>query len=316
MTEITGIHPYADKFPMLSDPELDELAESISTVGLLHAIVINLDGLILDGRNRLEACNRAQFEAFTEIYTGTDIAEYVIAANVTRRNLSTGQRAMATALVLEADGRRQEGRWRRGSVLVGNQESLISGQWQNILGQAGIILDYKPDLAKSVVNGIISLNDAFAQADRIRQSGDRERILEREKKKREQTEAKELAKRNAEIVADLTQAGANHYLQLIESGTMQPKAAWAAYREETRIEREKDEAERQVLRDRYTSMAQACLTASSWGEYEDFQTLMSEFDPTLLNPPQLDRYLEIESLQSVLRFVEQLISWRKEYVPR
>ena len=41
MSEITGIHPYADKFPMLSDDELDQLAESIREVGLLHPVVVD-----------------------------------------------------------------------------------------------------------------------------------------------------------------------------------------------------------------------------------------------------------------------------------
>ena len=49
---ITGVHPYADKFPMLPEPELAELAESIRANGLRNPIVLTPDGLILDGRNR------------------------------------------------------------------------------------------------------------------------------------------------------------------------------------------------------------------------------------------------------------------------
>ena len=58
-----------------------------------------------------------------------DLAEYVIDSNVTRRNMSTGARAMSTALVLEADGRRKDGRWKRGSVNVGNTGSRNT--WQD-----------------------------------------------------------------------------------------------------------------------------------------------------------------------------------------
>jgi hypothetical protein len=66
--------------------------------------------------------------------------------------MSTGARAMSTALVLEADGRRGEGRWKRGSV--DNIDSNISGQaWRDRLKEAGIILDYLPDLAPEVVSG-------------------------------------------------------------------------------------------------------------------------------------------------------------------
>lgn len=51
-------HPYADKFPMLSEPELAELAESIRANGLRNPVVVTEDGLILDGRNRAAACER------------------------------------------------------------------------------------------------------------------------------------------------------------------------------------------------------------------------------------------------------------------
>ncbi|QRY43127.1 ParB N-terminal domain-containing protein [Mycolicibacterium boenickei] len=308
-TEITGVHPYAEKFPMLSDAELDELAESIRAVGLLHPIVVDAAGLVLDGRNRLEACGRAQVEARTELYDGTDIAEYVIASNVTRRNMSTGARAMSTALVLEADGRRENGRWRRGSVDVGNTESRNT--WQDALRQCGIVLDFKPDLALEVVSGALTLNDAFTQADAIRTSAERDKIMAREKAKREKQEAAAEAERNAKIVADLTQAEATVYLDMIESETVTPQAAWAAYREETRKERESAERDRQILRDRYTSMAQAILSASSWGEYDNLPELMSDYQPELLNPPQLERYFDIENLEAAANFVAQLIAWRK-----
>ena len=56
---ITGVHPYADKYPMLPESELIELAESIAANGLRSAVVVTPDGLILDGRNRAAACKRA-----------------------------------------------------------------------------------------------------------------------------------------------------------------------------------------------------------------------------------------------------------------
>lgn len=63
---------------------------------------------------------------------------------------------MATALVLEADGRRANGRWKRGSL--DNQEFLNS-DWKNKITQAGIILDYSPDLAARVIDGSLALDN-------------------------------------------------------------------------------------------------------------------------------------------------------------
>lgn len=251
---IVGVHPYAEKFPMLSDGELDELAESIASIGLINPVVVDPAGLILDGRNRMEACNRAGVEAQTKVYEGSDIAEFVIGCNVTRRNMTTGARAMATALVLEADGRRKDGRWRRGSVVNPEVGTNDGKTWQNLLNQCGVVLDYARDLAADVVSGAITLNDAFTQAEQIRTSAEREKIMAREKAKREKAEAAAEAEYNAQIIADLTQAGAVIYLDMIDTGTMTPKAAWAAHREDTRKEREAADRAREVLRDRYTSM--------------------------------------------------------------
>ena len=305
--DITGVHPYAEKFPMLPDAELDELADSIRTVGLLHPIVVDASGLVVDGRNRLEACNRAQVEAATTVYEGDDIAEYVIASNVTRRNMSTGARAMSTALVLEADGRRENGRWRRGSVDVGNTESRNT--WQDALRQCGIVLDFKPDVAAEVVSGVITLNDAFTQADAIRTSAERDKIMAREKAKREKQEATAEAERNAKIIADLTQAEATVYLDMIEAGQMTPKSAWAAHREDTRKEREQQEHARSARSDLYSGIAKALSTLEVYGGYDDLDQLMAEYNPDELNPPQLARAFEHANLCDAAQFIEFICHW-------
>src|SRR4051794_33315386 len=54
-------HPACLAFPLLPESELRELAEDIKFRGLLHP-VITWKGQILDGRNRLAACERAGVE--------------------------------------------------------------------------------------------------------------------------------------------------------------------------------------------------------------------------------------------------------------
>lgn len=308
MPEITGTHPYADKFPMLPDAELDELAESIRTVGLLHPIIVDPAGLIIDGRNRLEACNRAAVEAHTEVYDGADIAEYVVACNVTRRNMKVGARAMSTALVYLADGRREDGRWQLKDLTEpGNRSFMVQVSW------AGTVLDYKPDLADAVVSGELALDKAYEQAKAIKESAERDKIMAREKAKREKQEAAELAERNAQIIADLTQAGATVYLDMIDAEQMTPQSAWAAHREDTRKEREAAERERQIRTDKYTAICQSMLSAGTWGEQAngDVSALMDEYNPDELNPPQIARYLDIENLRHAKALVDGLIAWKE-----
>ena len=243
MTAIQGVHPYADKFPMLPDAELEELAESIKQNGQRQPIVLTEDGLILDGRNRAKACEMVNVEPEVTVYEGDDLAEYVIDSNVTRRNMTTGARAMSTALVLHSDGRRENGRWLRGSVDIGPGSNSESA-WQKALARAGTVLDYKPDLAEAVISGHTELKVAYEQANAIKQSAERDKILERERRKREREEEAAEAERNSQIVADLTQANATYYLEQIENGHMKPVSAWAAYQAEHQKELDRQAAER------------------------------------------------------------------------
>ncbi len=79
-------HPAAELFPFMSDEELGELAADIRAHGLLEPIVL-LDGLVLDGRNRLRACEAAGVEPRFVDWDGTgDPAVWVISKNLKRRH--------------------------------------------------------------------------------------------------------------------------------------------------------------------------------------------------------------------------------------
>src|SRR5262249_48257861 len=113
MTSKTEFHPYADLFPMMSAAELEALADDIADNGLRTAIV-RYQGAILDGRNRLKACEAKGIEPRFEDFEGTDEEAHalVISLNVQRRNLTTGQRASVAAkdwgLENKTDGRRSK----------------------------------------------------------------------------------------------------------------------------------------------------------------------------------------------------------------
>ncbi len=55
--------------------------------------------MLIDGRNRREACKLAGVEPRTRVLSGEDPTAYVLSANVHRRNLTPGQRAMAMAML-------------------------------------------------------------------------------------------------------------------------------------------------------------------------------------------------------------------------
>src|SRR5689334_835478 len=93
-------HPAADVFPMMDDAQLAELAADIRERGLDDEVVLLRDGkreLLLDGRNRVRACELAGVKLRTGFFTGKDPIGWVIAQNLHRRHLNESQRAMVAA---------------------------------------------------------------------------------------------------------------------------------------------------------------------------------------------------------------------------
>lgn len=93
-------HEAAKLFPILGEADLQELANDIAAHGLLQPVTLH-EGKVLDGRNRLKACELASVEPRFEQWqsNGVSPTEWVISVNLKRRHLTTGQRA---AIAVEA----------------------------------------------------------------------------------------------------------------------------------------------------------------------------------------------------------------------
>lgn len=94
-------HPYAKLFPMLSDEELESLAADIRENGLRHAIVVDSDDRIIDGRNRYRACEMAGVEPTISamVMDDRETLAFVVSANLKRRHLNESQRADVAAKI-------------------------------------------------------------------------------------------------------------------------------------------------------------------------------------------------------------------------
>jgi hypothetical protein len=97
--------------PMMTEDALDDLAADIKTHGQKVAILVDVNGVLFDGRNRLEACRRADIEARIEVIeTPVDPEAFVASLNAKRRDLTASTRALAAARAWKravADGRVQ-----------------------------------------------------------------------------------------------------------------------------------------------------------------------------------------------------------------
>jgi hypothetical protein len=164
-------HPAAELFPLLDEDALEALAASIAKVGLIHPIVLH-DGLVLDGRNRLRACELAGVEPRFAEWTGDgSITEYVVSTNLVRRHLTPSQCAMlATDLLplLEAEARERQGTRTDLGTSVNDltevnggrateRAAKLFGTNRQYVADAKSIAADRPDLADQVRTGKLTL---------------------------------------------------------------------------------------------------------------------------------------------------------------
>ena len=90
------IHPAANLFPMMSEADFEALKADIAKNGLQEPLVLWEEQLI-DGRNRLKACEELGIEPVDSMLEDIDPFDFVISANLRRRHLKPSQLAMCAA---------------------------------------------------------------------------------------------------------------------------------------------------------------------------------------------------------------------------
>jgi N6-adenosine-specific RNA methylase IME4 len=91
-----GAHPATRLIPAPSPEDYASIRWSIREIGQQQPIVL-FKGVILDGRARYAACVELGITPIYTTWEGADPVGYVVAANLHRRHLLTGQRAIIAA---------------------------------------------------------------------------------------------------------------------------------------------------------------------------------------------------------------------------
>lgn len=195
-------HEYAQLFPMLSDDELAEMAADIKCRGLLNPIV-TYHGEVLDGRNRLRACELADVKPSFVEYAGTDPLADVLSWNLHRRQLDASQRS-AIALKVKPifeeqakqrmhDGKKIDPKANLPQGASRDQAAAACGVSPRMVQDAQFVRDHSPEMFEQVKEGKITVNAAKNQ---IKEEAERK---EEEKYKQP---ANEVLKVNAQVIAD------------------------------------------------------------------------------------------------------------------
>ncbi|WP_329131293.1 ParB N-terminal domain-containing protein [Streptomyces sp. NBC_01476] len=181
---------------MLTNEELRDLADGIAARGQIHPIVLDRDGVLLDGRNRLAACKLAGIEPRFTTYNGDDPVGVILSYNFRRRHVSRGQQAIIVALArslsersLRADAATYGISITRLSVATSVVQHAPHLAEQVRIGAPGLdaaydtvrkakadnkardasfqlLREHAPDLAEKVTLGETTLPEALAELDR------------------------------------------------------------------------------------------------------------------------------------------------------
>jgi ParB-like nuclease domain len=136
-------HPIAEIFPMMVGEAFDALVNDIRQYGQREPIIM-LAGVIIDGRNRLRACRQLGVEPRVIEWKGQgDVAQFIISANLHRRQLSTSQRAMVAAKLANiARGEVGRGRPAIGPQIQGPIAAELLNVGKSTVEEAACVLKY------------------------------------------------------------------------------------------------------------------------------------------------------------------------------
>ena len=149
------LHPFCSMFPEMGEEDFDNLLESMKENGFLDSdpiIVILSDKekwLILDGQNRHIAASQAKVTPSFMQYNGDDPLGFVMARNMDRRHLNTGQKAAIAVSIVDT-----------GKGIKQKDAAKKAGIGEASLRRFKFIQERDPKLAEKVAAGDVKMEKA------------------------------------------------------------------------------------------------------------------------------------------------------------
>lgn len=164
------VHPAATLFPLIEGEAFEAFVEDVRANGQQTPVVLDSDGRLLDGRNRVRACQRLGIDVLEVVHQGDDPYAFVVSNNLHRRHLSESQRAMVAAklanlrqgsnrykLDLSIDRSRRE---TKSGVLISDAAQALNVSTASV-SRARIVRDHgTPELTSAVEAGTLTVSKA------------------------------------------------------------------------------------------------------------------------------------------------------------
>lgn len=172
------VHPFAAMFPMLAPAQFEALKADVAANGLRSRVVVDLDGYILDGRNRRMVCIELGIEDVPKVLDlpANNLLAWVVSKNLHRRHLTARQRAAIAAEFANLKVGRPPAKGDGNSALVPNITQEQAARALNVstkyVGRLNRLLINARDLHERVKHGELHVHEAEAAlVDRQEASG-------------------------------------------------------------------------------------------------------------------------------------------------
>lgn len=130
-------------------------------------IVLDLDGVLIEGRNRWAACQIANVDPRFAVLDDNDPVAFILSKNTKRRHMTKGQIVMASV--------------QSAKIALSNFDNLSQPELsvylridQPRVAEARLVIDYAPDLVDGVIAGSPPLYKAVEEARRRKQAAESE----------------------------------------------------------------------------------------------------------------------------------------------
>lgn len=155
------VHPAAVVFPLIDGEPFEQLGADIRVNGLREPITLHPDGRLLDGRNRLRACDVAGVTPLTRTWNGEGSAvAYVVSLNLHRRHLDESQRALVAARIANLPRGANQHSPIGESSTQSDAAALLNIGKRSVERARDVIARGAPELVKAVERGAISVSAA------------------------------------------------------------------------------------------------------------------------------------------------------------
>jgi len=204
-TQFAGFEPHeaSNLFPLMDEEELAELTRDIREHGLLEPVVL-YEGRVLDGRNRLLACQQAGVEPEMVEWTGgASPTSWVLSMNLKRRHLTTSQRAMIASdatVLYEAEARARQlagvpAHVQEGGEAAEHAARVAGVSPRSVYGAQNVKRHGAPELMQAVRDGQVSVR---AAADIATMPHEQQQVVVAQGEKAIIAEARKIRQRRAE----------------------------------------------------------------------------------------------------------------------